>query len=79
MEKEILQVIAIVANDQLYRQVYASELKMLFDMLRREQGTYLQDDSLSTIIAGVDNTKALQALENLSIRKGFRFVTTPKP
>jgi hypothetical protein len=42
MEKEILKVIAILAEDTIYKQVYASEIKILFDMLKREQSHYLQ-------------------------------------
>lgn len=51
MEKEILKVIAILMEDHIYKQVYASQIKMLFDMLEREQRGYLQDESkLETII-----------------------------
>ena len=41
MEKEILILLAKLVDDHLYRQVYASQIKMLFDMLEREQGNYL--------------------------------------
>jgi DNA-directed RNA polymerase alpha subunit len=49
MEKEILVLLAILTNDHLYKQVYAREIKMLFDMLRREQAGYLSDTSRGTI------------------------------
>jgi len=42
MEKEILKLLAIVMERNLYSQVYASEIKMLFDMLKREQNQYLK-------------------------------------
>ena len=44
MEREILVLLAILTNDNLYKQVYAREIKMLFDMLRREQDTYLKSN-----------------------------------
>ena len=43
MEKEIIKLITVLIEDNLYKQVYASEIKMLFNMLRREQNNYLQD------------------------------------
>ena len=49
MEKEILRVIALIMESNLYQQVYASELKMLFEMLRRQQSTYLQGAGPSCI------------------------------
>lgn len=41
MEKEILKVIAILTTDSIYKQVYSYQIKMLFDMLEREQKNYL--------------------------------------
>jgi len=43
MEKEILKLLTILTEDNLYRQVYAQQIKLLFDMLEREQKTYCQD------------------------------------
>lgn len=37
MEKEILKLLVIIMEDNLYKQVYCNEIKMLFDMLRKEQ------------------------------------------
>jgi hypothetical protein len=45
MEKEILRVIAILLEDSILRQIYRNELKMLFDMLTREQNKYLQGEA----------------------------------
>jgi hypothetical protein len=49
MEKEILKVIAILAEDPIYRQVYAKEIKMLFNMLSREQEQNLECGSFEEI------------------------------
>jgi len=40
MEKEILILLAILTEDAIYKQVYARQIKMLFDMLEREQKDY---------------------------------------
>lgn len=50
MEKEILKLLAILTEDNLYRQIYSKQIKLLFDMLEREQRNYCQDD-------GITNTK----------------------
>lgn len=44
MEKDILQLLAIMMSDNLYRQVYAGQIKLLFDMLEREQSRYPKDE-----------------------------------
>jgi len=49
MEKEILILLAKLVDDHLYRQVYASQIKLLFDMLEREQGNYLHCDNDSDV------------------------------
>ena len=45
MEKEILKLLAILTEDNLYRQVYARQVKLLFDMLEREQLIYCRKES----------------------------------
>jgi hypothetical protein len=51
MEKEILKLLAILTEDNLYRQVYVQQIKLLFDMLEREQRTYCQDGN--PIVGGI--------------------------
>uniref|UniRef100_A0A6M3LU87 Uncharacterized protein n=1 Tax=viral metagenome TaxID=1070528 RepID=A0A6M3LU87_9ZZZZ len=44
MDKEIIRLITVLAEDSLFKQVYASEIKMLFDMLREQQELNLKPD-----------------------------------
>ena len=39
VEKEIIKLITVLAEDNLYRQVYAMQIKRLFDMLKMENET----------------------------------------
>ena len=69
MEKEILILLAILTNDHLYKQVYAGEIKMLFDMLKREQGNYLKDEYPTPINqTTIDKfNEAIRSSENLIV------------
>tara|TARA_R110000868_G_C10971076_1_gene769946 strand:+ start:1029 stop:1187 length:159 start_codon:yes stop_codon:yes gene_type:complete len=46
LEYNILSVLNNLTSDNLYRQVYAYEIKMLFDMLKEIRSNRLTDDSL---------------------------------
>jgi hypothetical protein len=51
LEYNLLQLLANLTNNNLYQQVYASEIKMLFDMLRESRNNRL--------FGGVENTKII--------------------
>lgn len=61
MEKEILILLAILMQDNIHQQIYAQQIKLLFDMLEREQLTYCQDNSYP--IPGI-NKKILKQLKD---------------
>ena len=56
MEKEILRLLAILTEDVIYKQVYARQIKLLLDMLEREQLNYPQDDKITNTKIGANYT-----------------------
>ena len=48
MEHEIIKLLNTITSDHVYRQVYAYEVKMLFEMLKETQSHKLSGESFKT-------------------------------